>query len=156
MPKEIQVRLDASGLRFGIVVSRFNSLITEELLKGALDTIMRLGGDAEEQTVVRVPGSWELPLAAKALIERGGIDGVIALGCVMKGETTHNDTISGEAAKALGSLAMEKGVPVSFGVLTPSTTEQALERAGLKMGNKGSEAAEAAIEMAQLLRALVS
>lgn len=152
MPKEIEGQLNAAGMKFGIVVSRFNSLVTEALLAGALDCLKRHGASADEQIIVRVPGGWELPLAAKALIERGGIDGVIALGCVMKGSTPHNDYIVNEAAKGLGMLGLEKGVPVSFGVLTPNTLEQALERSGLKMGNKGAEAAEAAIEMVSVLK----
>lgn len=154
MPKTIEGHLSAAGLKFGIVVSRFNSLVTEALLQGAMDCLVRHGAKADEQLVVRVPGGWELPLAAKKLVERGGIDGVIALGCVMKGSTPHNEYIINEAAKGLGALGMEAGVPVSFGVLTPNSLEQALERAGLKMGNKGAEAAEAAIEMANLVKAL--
>ncbi|MBX3728824.1 MAG: 6,7-dimethyl-8-ribityllumazine synthase [Candidatus Sumerlaeia bacterium] len=154
MPRVIEGSLDAKGLKFALVVSRFNSLVTEELLKGALDTLARHGANPEHQTVVRVPGGWELPVVVKAVLEKGGVDGVIALGCVMKGQTTHNDTIVAEASKGLGQLAMATGIPVTFGVLTPNSLEQALERAGLKMGNKGSEAAEAAIETANLLRKL--
>jgi 6,7-dimethyl-8-ribityllumazine synthase len=154
MPRVIEGSLDAKGLKFALVVSRFNSLVTEELLKGALDTLTRHGANPEQQTIVRVPGGWELPVVVKAVLDKGGVDGVIALGCVMKGQTTHNDTIIAEASKGLGQLAMATGIPVTFGVLTPNSLEQALERAGLKMGNKGSEAAEAAIETANLLRKL--
>ena len=154
MPQFIEGDLDAKGLKFGLVVSRFNSLVTDALLDGALDCLKRHGANLDDQVVVRVPGGWELPLGAKALLDRGGIDGVIALGCVMKGSTTHNEYIVGEAAKGLGMLGLEKGIPVTFGVLTPGNIEQALERSGLKMGNKGAEAAEAAIEMAKLLKAV--
>lgn len=152
--RQISAPLDAKGLKFAIVVSRFNSLVTKELLEGALDMIVRLGGKGADQTVVWVPGGFEIPLAVKMVLEKGGHDGVIALGCVMKGETPHNAHIAGEVASGLASLALQFGKPVAFGVLTPETTEQALERAGLKMGNKGTEAAAAAIEMAQLQRAL--
>ena len=155
MPKEIQGNLVATGLKFAFVVSRFNSTVTDRLLEGAMDCVVRHGANPEEQAVIRVPGGWELPLAVKAVLDRGGIDGVIALGCVMKGQTTHNEYIAAESAKVLGSLSVERGIPVSFGVLMPATLEQALERSGLKMGNKGVEAAEAAIEMANLLKQLV-
>lgn len=156
MPKTFEGNLDAKGLRFAIVVSRFNSLVTEELLNGALDSLQRHGASADDQIVVRVPGSWEIPLAAKAIARRGGIDGIIALGCVMQGQTTHNEYILAEAAKALGQLGLETGLPVTFGVISPNNLEQALDRAGMKMGNKGSESAEAAIEAANLLKALES
>lgn len=149
-PKEYSAPLDAKGLRFALIVSRFNSLVTKELLAGALDTIERHGGKVEEQTVVWAPGSFEIPIVAKAVLEKGGFDGIIALGCVMKGATTHNEYIAAEVTKGLASLGLEYNVPVAFGVLTPETLEQALERAGMKMGNKGSEAAAAAIETARL------
>jgi len=154
MPKSIEGEMNAKGMKFAIVASRFNALVVEALVDGAVDTLVRHGASADDIVVVRVPGGWELPLAAQKLLERGGIDGLIALGCVMRGETTHNEYITSEAVKGLGSLGLQHGIPVTFGVLTPNTTEQALERAGLKLGNKGAEAAAAAIEMASLLRKL--
>lgn len=143
----ISPKIDAKGMKFALVVSRFNSLVTKELLAGALDVIVRHGGREEDQTVIWAPGGFEIPLLAKAALERGGLDGVIALGCVMKGETTHNDFIMSEAAKGCASLSLQYNKPVSFGILSPETLEQALQRAGLKMGNKGAEAALAAIEV---------
>jgi len=154
MPKTIEGDLNAKGMKFTIVVSRFNSLITDALLAGATDCLLRHGAADKDITVVRVPGGWELPAAAKRLLEKGGTDALIALGCVMRGDTPHNEYITTEAVKGLGQLSMQTGIPLSFGVLTPNSTEQALERAGLKMGNKGAEAAEAAIEMASLLKKL--
>jgi 6,7-dimethyl-8-ribityllumazine synthase len=153
-PLEFSASLDASGLKFALVVSRFNSLVTKELLSGALDAIARHGGSVKDQVVVWAPGSFEIPLVVKTVLERGGIDGVIALGCVLKGSTTHNEHIAAEVTKGLGMLSLESGLPVAFGILTPDTMEQALERAGMKMGNKGSEAALAAIEVARLQKAL--
>ncbi|MEQ8822311.1 MAG: 6,7-dimethyl-8-ribityllumazine synthase [Sumerlaeia bacterium] len=157
-PKEINGHLTADGMRFAIVVSRYNSLVTEELLKGALDTLERHGANLDEQIVVRAPGGWELVLTTQKVLEQnaaiGKIDGVIALGCVMKGGTDHNTYIANEVTKGLAQLSMKTALPVSFGVLTPNTTEQALERSGLKMGNKGAEAALAAIEMANLIKRL--
>ncbi len=154
--KQISAAIDAKGMRFAIVVSRFNALVTKELLGGALDSIERHGGSPADQTIVWVPGGFEIPYAVQALLKKGGFDGVIALGCVMKGSTSHNEHIAAEVTKGLASLGMEYGIPVSFGVLTPDTLEQALERAGLKMGNKGSEAALAAIEMIGVMRAIES
>jgi 6,7-dimethyl-8-ribityllumazine synthase len=152
--QEFHGTLNAAGMKFAIVVSRFNALVTQELLAGAMDCLVRHGARAEDQSVVWVPGGWEIPLAAKMALDRGGIDGVIALGCVMKGQTTNNDLIAAEISKGLGVLSLQFGLPVCFGVLTPSSLEQALERAGAKMGNKGSEAAAAAIEMASLRKAM--
>lgn len=152
--KEISVPLDAKGLKFAVVVSRFNALVTKELLEGAIETIVRHGGKAADQTVIWVPGGFEIPFAVKQALKKGGFDAVIALGCVMKGATSHNDHIAAAVTSGIASLSLEFDVPVTFGVLTPDTTEQALERAGLKMGNKGSEAAAAAIEMALVKRAL--
>lgn len=153
-PRHFSAKLHAEGLRFAIVVSRFNSLVTKELLDGALDTLERHGADPAAQTIIWAPGGYEIPLVVKAALERGSIDGVIALGCVLKGATSHNDHIASEVTKGLAQLSLEYNLPVSFGVLTPDTTEQALERAGLKMGNKGGEAALAAIEVANLQRML--
>lgn len=154
MPRTIEGDMNAKGMKFAIVASRFNALVTESLVDGAVDTLVRHGASADDIVIVRVPGGWELPFAAKKVLERGGIDALVALGCVMRGETPHNEYITSEAVKGLGMLGMEHGIPVAFGVLTPNTMEQALERAGLKMGNKGSEAAAAAIEMVNLAKKL--
>jgi len=150
----IEGALSAAGLRFAIVASRFNGLIVEPLLAGALDAIVRSGGSADAVTVVRCPGAWELPQVVRKVIARGNIDAVIALGAVIRGATPHFDYVAGEAAKGIAGAAAASDVPVSFGVLTTDTIEQALERAGTKAGNKGFDAALAAIELANLYRAL--
>ncbi|MCC6547972.1 6,7-dimethyl-8-ribityllumazine synthase [Candidatus Sumerlaeota bacterium] len=147
-------RLNAKGLTFGIVVSTYNAIVTNALLEGALAEIQRNGGERDKQKIVRVPGGFEIPLAAKLLLQAGGIDGVITLGCIMKGETTHNEYIANEVARGIGSLALEYALPVAFGVLTPNTVQQALDRSQPGDDNKGAEAARAAIEMALLRRSL--
>lgn len=145
---------DAGG-RYALVVARFNDLITGRLLEGALDCLRRHGVDTDARcTVVWVPGAVELPLVAQRLAASGKFDAVIALGCVIRGGTPHFDYVAGEAAKGLASASMSTGVPVSFGVLTTETIEQALERAGTKMGNKGAEAAMGALEMVSLFKNL--
>jgi 6,7-dimethyl-8-ribityllumazine synthase len=141
-------------MKFAIVVSRYNTLVTKELLGGALDAIERNGGSPQDQLVVWAPGAFEIPILVRAVLEKGGFDAVIALGCVMAGETTHNDYIANEVTKGCGHLSLQYGVPVSFGVLTPNTLEQALNRAGMKMGNKGAESALAAIEAVAAIRAI--
>jgi 6,7-dimethyl-8-ribityllumazine synthase len=146
--------LKASGLRFAIVVSRFNSFITERLLAAALDALQREGAADKDVQVVRVPGAFELPLAAKKLAATGRYDALIAIGCVLRGETTHYDYVCSETARGLQLAQMDTGLPVIFCVLTCDTLEQAIDRAGLKGGNKGFEAGLAAIEMAQLSRKL--
>ena len=148
--------LKASGLRFGIVVSRFNSFITERLLAAAVDALERAGAASEDVNVVRVPGAFELPLAAKKLAATGRYDALIAIGCVLRGETTHYDYVCSETARGLQLAQMDSGLPIIFCVLTCDTLEQAIDRAGLKGGNKGFEAGLAAIEMAQLSRKLAS
>lgn len=153
-PKVYEGRLQAEGLKFAILVSRFNSFITERLLSGALDALARHGARAEDVEVVRVPGSWEMPVAALAVLKAGRHDALICLGCVIRGETPHFDYVAGEAVKGIGQLSLQYGVPVSFGVLTTNSLEQAIDRAGAKSGNKGADAAMAAIEMANLLRQL--
>jgi len=150
----IESSLSASGLSFAIVASRFNGLIVEPLIAGALDAIGRSGGDAAAVTVVRCPGAWELPQVTRWVVERGGVDAVIALGAVIRGATPHFDYVAGEAAKGIAQAAASSDIAVSFGVLTTDTIEQALERAGTKSGNKGFDAALAAIELANLRRAL--
>ena len=146
--------LDARGLKFAIVVARFNSFITERLLSGALDALRRSGGQPDDVEVVRVPGSWEMPVVARALVETKRFDGIICLGCVVRGETAHFDYVAGEAAKGLGQVAAQTGTPVAFGVLTTNTVDQAIDRAGAKSGNKGFDAAMTAIEMANLMKKL--
>jgi 6,7-dimethyl-8-ribityllumazine synthase len=142
------------GARFGLVAARFNELIVEQLVSGALDELRRHGVPDGQVTVVRAPGAFELPLVCQRLAASGKLDAVIALGCVIRGATPHFDYVAGEAAKGCGSAAGQTGVPVIFGVLTTDNIEQALERAGTKAGNKGSDAARAAIEMVSLGRAL--
>lgn len=153
-PTKIQGELSAAGLRFGIVVSRFNSFITERLLAAALDALERAGATGKDVEVVHVPGSFELPLAAKKLAATGKYDALIAIGCVLRGETTHYDYVCSETARGLQLAQMDTGLPIIFCVLTCDTLEQAIDRAGLKGGNKGFEAGLAAIEMAQLSRRL--
>jgi 6,7-dimethyl-8-ribityllumazine synthase len=155
MPTTIEGTLSATGLRFAIVASRFNGLIVEPLVAGALDAIVRSGGSADDVTIIRCPGAWELPQVVRRVIERGGVDAVIALGAVIRGSTPHFDYVAGEAARGIAGAAAGAAIPVSFGVLTTDTIEQALERAGTKAGNKGFDAAVGAIEMATLFRALV-
>jgi len=144
--------LTANGLQFAIVLSRFNALIGDRLLEGALDTLTRHGVSEEEITIAKVPGAFEIPLAASALAKTGRYDAVICLGAVIRGATAHFDYVAGPLASGLASLAVESGVPILFGVLTTETIEQALERAGTKAGNKGADVAAAAIEMANLLK----
>jgi len=151
-PSGIDGKLDAKGKRFALVVSRFNAFITERLLHGALDALRRTG--AKTKTVVRVPGSFEIPSAARTLAETGKYDAIICLGCLLRGETAHYDVIVNEVTRGIGQSAQETGVPHAFGVLTCDTLEQAIDRAGLKMGNKGFEAALAAVEMASLKSAI--
>jgi 6,7-dimethyl-8-ribityllumazine synthase len=146
--------LKASGLRFAIVVSRFNSFITERLLTAAADALQRAGAADKDVEVVRVPGAFELPLAAKKLAATGLYDALIAIGCILRGETTHYDYVCSETARGLQLAQMDTGLPIIFCVLTCDTLEQAIDRAGLKGGNKGFEAGLAAIEMAQLSRKL--
>lgn len=149
-PSKIQGELRAEGLRFGIVVSRFNSFITERLLSAAVDALERAGAGSKDVDVVHVPGSFELPLAAKKLAATGKYDALIAIGCILRGETAHYDYVCSETARGLQLAQMDTGLPIIFCVLTCDTLEQAIDRAGLKGGNKGFEAGLAAIEMAQL------
>jgi 6,7-dimethyl-8-ribityllumazine synthase len=155
-PEAKEGRLEASGKRFGIVVSRFNAFITDRLLAGALDGLSRTGARREHIEIVRVPGAFELPSAARTLAQTGKYDAIICLGCLLRGDTAHYDVIVNEAARGIGQSAQETGVPHAFGVLTCDTLEQAIDRAGLKLGNKGFEAALAAVEMASLQSSVVS
>ena len=153
-PTEIQGKLDATGLKFSVVVSRFNSIITERLLEGALDAVSRHGADLSGVEVVRVPGSWEIPLAVRKIALQGKVDAIICLGAVIRGATPHFEYVAAETSKGIGQASMESGIPAAFGVLTTDTLEQAIERAGSKAGNKGWDAAVTAIEMANLFRAM--
>ena len=148
----LQGSLDASGLRIGVIVSRFNEFITEQLAKGALEVLQKQGCRPENIHFVKVPGAWELPIAAKHLVPR--CDAIVALGAVVRGDTPHFDYVAGGAADGLQRVSLDSGVPIAFGVLTTDTLQQAMDRAGGKSGNKGSEAAEVAIELANLTRQL--
>ncbi|HLO27475.1 MAG TPA: 6,7-dimethyl-8-ribityllumazine synthase [Geobacteraceae bacterium] len=154
MPKFLEGKLDAGGLRFGIIVGRFNSFISERLLEGALDALVRHGAKEETIEVARVPGSFEIPLAAQKMAESGRYDALICLGAVIRGATPHFEYVSAEVSKGVAQVSLKSGVPIAFGVLTTDTIEQAIERAGTKAGNKGFEAAMTAIETAQLMRSL--
>ncbi len=151
MSNILEGTLDAKGLSFAIVLSRFNSFIGEKLLDGAIDAIKRHGGDEKAVTVARVPGAFEIPLAAKKFCEKGGFDAVICLGAVIRGSTPHFDYVAAEVSKGAASVSLDTGIPVSFGVITTDNLEQAIERAGSKAGNKGFDAAASAIEMVNLL-----
>jgi 6,7-dimethyl-8-ribityllumazine synthase len=153
-PSKIHGELTARGLRFGIAVSRFNSFITERLLSAAIDALERSGAQSVDVDVVHVPGSFELPLSTKKMAQTGKYDALIAIGCVLRGETSHYDYVCSETSRGLQLAQMDTGVPVIFCVLTCDTLEQAIDRAGLKSGNKGFEAGLSAIEMAQLSRKL--
>jgi 6,7-dimethyl-8-ribityllumazine synthase len=152
--KVTEGQLSSKGLRFAIVVARFNSFITERLLAGALDALARTGCAESDIEIVKAPGSWDMPVVARELAERKRHDAIICLGAVIRGDTPHFDYVAGEAAKGLGQVAVQTGVPVAFGVLTCNTLEQAIDRAGAKGGNKGFDAAMTAVEMADLLRRL--
>ena len=143
--------LRVNGARFAVVVARFNDFITEKLLTAAVDTLVRSGARDSDVTVVRVPGAFEIPLAAQRLAQRDEYDAVVALGCVIRGATPHFDYVCAECAKGISSAALATGKPVAFGLLTVDTIEQAIERAGTKAGNKGADAAASAIEMVNLL-----
>jgi 6,7-dimethyl-8-ribityllumazine synthase len=147
-------RLDGTGIRMALVVSRFNDLVTAKLLSGAEDCLERHGCTAEDRTVVRVPGAWELPLAAKKLAALGGFDAIVALGALIRGETPHFDYLAAQVARSLAQIGLETGIPTIFGVLTTDTIDQAMSRAGAKTGNKGWEAALSALEMVNLFRDL--
>jgi 6,7-dimethyl-8-ribityllumazine synthase len=155
-PVAVEGDLSAAGMKFSIVVARWNAVITERLLEAALDALLRSGAQRAEIEVVRVPGAWEIPSAARTLAEAGRTDAIITLGCLLRGETAHYEAIYNEVARGIGQSQQETGIPHSFGVLTCETLEQALQRAGIKAGNKGFEAALAAIEMVSLSRKIKS
>jgi len=154
MPKVIEGKIVAKGMKFGIVASRFNDFICGRLIEGAVDALTRAGGDEKDIQIVRVPGAFELPLAAKKMAKSGKYDAVICLGAVIRGATPHFEYISAEVSKGIAVVGLETEVPVAFGVLTTDTIEQAIERAGSKAGNKGWDAAMTAIEMVDLFKKL--
>jgi 6,7-dimethyl-8-ribityllumazine synthase len=155
MPNQtiVEGHLNASGLKFAIIISRFNSIITDRLLAGALDALARTGA-SEDIEIVKVPGSWELPVVARELANQKRHDGIICLSAVIRGDTPHHEYIASEAAKGLAQASLSTGVPIAFGVLTCDTLEQAIDRAGAKGGNKGFDAAMSAVEMGNLMRRL--
>jgi 6,7-dimethyl-8-ribityllumazine synthase len=155
MANIIEGNLKADGKKFGIVVARFNSFISEKLLEGALDTLLRSGAQSADIDVARVPGAFEIPLIAKKMAESQKYDAIICLGAVIRGATPHFDVVVNEVSKGSAQVGLETGVPVLFGVLTTETIEQAIERSGTKAGNKGSEVAVAAVEMANLISNLL-
>ena len=154
--KALEGKLSAARKRFAIVVSRFNAFITDRLLQSAFDGLVQCGARAKDIKIVRVPGAFEIPSAARTLAETKEYDAIVCLGCLLRGDTAHYDVIVNEVARGIGQSAQETGVPHAFGVLTCETLEQAIDRAGLKMGNKGFEAALAAVEMANLKEAVSS
>jgi len=154
MPKTLEGKISAEGYRFGLVVSRFNDFISSKLVEGAVDALKRHGATEEQLLLVKVPGAFEIPLAAKKLAESGKVDAVICLGAVIRGSTPHFDYVAAEVSKGIAMVSLDTKVPVAFGVLTTDNLEQAIERAGAKSGNKGWDAALAAMEMVHLLKQL--
>lgn len=154
--KEISGQLDAQGLRFGFVVGRFNSMVTERLLQAGLEIFERHGGSRDKVTVMHVPGSFEIPVAAQKMARTGEFDAIVCLGCLIRGETSHYDHLATEVTRGIDQVALEHGIPVTYGVITAETVEQALNRAGIKYGNKGIDATVAAIEMARAFEQLRS
>jgi 6,7-dimethyl-8-ribityllumazine synthase len=152
--KSFEGELQAGGFKFGLMVSRFNSLITERLLEGAIDCLRRHGASEDELQIVRVPGTWEMPVALSWMTAKNDCDAIVTLGCVIRGGTPHFDYVASEVTKGAASVSLASGTPISLGVLTTDTIEQAIERAGTKHGNKGWEAALAAIEMVNLRKSL--
>ena len=154
MPKTLEGKISAEGYRFGLIVSRFNEFISSKLVEGALDALKRHGATEEQLLLVKVPGAFEIPLVAKKLAESGKVDAVICLGAVIRGSTPHFDYVAAEVSKGIAVVALDTKVPVAFGVLTTDNLEQAIERAGTKSGNKGWDAALAAMEMVNLFKQL--
>lgn len=154
MPRILEGNLSAKGLKIAVVVSRFNDFIGERLLDGATDTLLRSGASGDDIDVVKVPGAFEMPVAAKALAKSEKYDAILCLGCVIRGATPHFDYVAGEAAKGIAKVSLDFDCPIAFGVITADNLEQAIERAGTKSGNKGRDAALTAIEMANLLKSL--
>lgn len=154
MSQVLEGTLSAKGLKVAVLASRFNDFICQRLLGGAMDALTRLGAEEKDITVVKVPGSWEIPVAAKKMAESKKYDALICVGAVIRGSTPHFDYVAAEVSKGIAQVGLETGVPVTFGVLTTDTLEQAIERAGSKAGNKGFDAAMAAVEMADLMKKL--
>ncbi|PKN76331.1 MAG: 6,7-dimethyl-8-ribityllumazine synthase [Deltaproteobacteria bacterium HGW-Deltaproteobacteria-10] len=154
MPKIVEGKIVAKGMKFGIVASRFNDFISGRLIEGAIDTLMRAGADEKDILIYKVPGAFELPLTAKKLAKSARFDAIICLGAVIRGATPHFEYISAEVSKGIASVGLEAEIPVVYGVLTTDTIEQAIERAGTKSGNKGADAAMSAIEMVDLFKKL--
>jgi len=154
MPRTLEGKISAEGYRFGLIVSRYNDFISSKLVEGALDALKRHGATEEHLLLVKVPGAFEIPLAAKKLAESGKVDAVICLGAVIRGSTPHFDYVAAEVSKGIAMVALDTKVPVAFGVLTTDNLEQAIERAGTKSGNKGWDAALAAMEMVNLFKQL--
>jgi 6,7-dimethyl-8-ribityllumazine synthase len=147
-----QGKLQAAGLKIGIVISRFNQFISERLLEGALDALYKMGAEEKDISIYKVPGSFEIPVLAKKLAKSGKVDGILCLGALIRGDTPHFDFLSAEVTKGLAQIAMEDGIPVSYGILTVDTIEQGIERAGTKAGNKGYDAAFALVETLNLVK----
>ena len=154
MPNIIEGKITAEGYRFAIIVSRFNDFISSKLVEGAMDALVRHGADEEQISLVKVPGAFEIPIAAKKLAGTGNYDAIVCLGAVIRGATPHFDYVAAEVSKGIAVIALETGIPVTFGVLTTENLEQAIERAGSKSGNKGWDAAVAAMEMVSLFKAM--
>ncbi|MBU0463250.1 MAG: 6,7-dimethyl-8-ribityllumazine synthase [Proteobacteria bacterium] len=150
MPKIIEAGLQAQGKKFGIIASRFNDFITARLLDGAIDALIRSGAADKDITILKVPGAFEIPLAAKKMLKHGTYDAIICIGAVIRGATSHYDYVCAEVSKGIASVSLEADIPVMFGILTTESIEQAIERAGTKAGNKGFDTALAAVEMANL------
>ncbi|MGE4551729.1 MAG: 6,7-dimethyl-8-ribityllumazine synthase [Desulfovibrionaceae bacterium] len=150
-PTTIEGRLDAKGLKFAIVAARFNDFIVDKLIAGAMDALVRHGADAGDITIYRVPGAFEMPLVAEKLARKGGMDAIVCVGAVIRGATPHFDFVANECAKGLAQVMLQSGMPIGFGVLTTDNLEQAIERAGSKAGNKGVDAAMAALESVRVL-----
>ncbi|MBX7223078.1 MAG: 6,7-dimethyl-8-ribityllumazine synthase [Blastocatellia bacterium] len=155
VPREIIGKLNAEGMRCALVVGRWNDFVVNRLVSGAVDTIERLGGNADDLAIYRVPGSFEIPLTAQKVARTGHYDTIICLGALIRGETPHFDYIAAEVTKGIAAVSLETGIPITFGVLTADSIEQAIDRAGLKAGNKGVEAAMAAVELFNLYKSIV-
>jgi len=156
LAKTFEGELAAAGLKFGIVASRWNGFVTDRMLSGAIDALVGHGASEENIEVARVPGTWEIPVIAKKMANAGKYDAVVCIGCLIRGATPHFEYLAAEVTRGIGEIALQSGVPVTYGILTVNNVEQAVERAGTKSGNKGAEAATAAIEMANLLRSMGS
>ncbi len=154
MPKIVEGGLSAKGLKFGVVLSRFNEFIGNQLLEGAVDALLRSGASDGDIEIVKVPGSFEIPATVQVMVQKGQYDAIVCLGAIIRGATPHFDYIASEAAKGIARISMDSGLPVAFGIITADTLEQAIERAGTKSGNKGRDAALNAIEMANLFKEL--